>query len=406
MTLAHALPEVRPGAAPAFLATVADAVTRETVRQVAAQFGWPAARVHEGGAAAARELLEKHPAPQVLLVDASDSADPIAAMDALADVCDPGAKVIVLGQANDIGLYRALMRMGVAEYLVKPLSAEVLIETLRRLQRPEAAPAAARPARVIAVIGARGGVGATSLAVSTAWELAHAHQQRTVLLDLDLQFGAAALSLDLEPGRGLRDILANPERIDALLVASAMTRVGDRLRVLGAEEPLEDEIAVGPEGLRALLDALSETCDAVVIDTPRRGDALAREVLLRADSVVVVTDLTLPAMRDAQRVARLARSLRGGREVLVVGNRVGGVAGEIPQAEFVRGLGCPLDLLAPMDGKAAEASAEHAKPLIETAGKGPLGLEMRRLVARVSGGAPLAEPAEDARSWLKRVLGR
>jgi pilus assembly protein CpaE len=314
----------------------------------------------------------------------------------------------VLGQTNDIALYRGLLRLGVSDYLVKPLSAEVLAETLRRIQRPEPTAAAARTARVIAVIGARGGVGATTLAVSTAWELAGGQKQRTVLLDLDMQFGAAALTLDVEPGRGLRDILSNPERIDSLLVSSATTRVGDRLRVLGAEEPLEDEIQVGAEGLKALLASLADSCDAVVIDTPRRTDGLTREVLASADTVVVVTDLSLPAMRDGQRLAKLVRALKPGREVLVAANRVGGIPGEIPQAEFVRGLGCPLDFVVPADAKAAEAGAQHAKPLIETAGKGPAGAELRRLAARAAGLSPTEAPkdADDARSWLKRVLGR
>jgi pilus assembly protein CpaE len=409
MSLAEVLNPARREAASGFLAAVADEVTRETVRQVAAQFGWPARAVREGGVAAARALLEGSAAPEILLVDVSESGDPLAAIDGLADHCEPGTKVVVLGQTNDVALYRSLMRLGVSDYLVKPLSAEALAETLRRMQRPLAAAPSAKTARVIAVIGARGGVGATSLAVSTAWGLANHHQQKTVLLDLDMQFGAAALTLDVEPGRGLRDILVNPERIDGLLVSSAMTRVGDRLRVMGAEEPLEDEIQIGPEGLRALLAALADACEAVVIDTPRRTDALTREVLARADAVAIVTDLSLPAMRDAQRLVRLARALKPGREVTVIANRVGGVSGEIPQAEFVRGVGAPIDIVAPADPKAAEAGAEHAKPLIETAAKSPLGAELRRLTTRLSGQvAPFeAEPApEDARAWLKRVLGR
>jgi len=399
----------RPEPAPAFLATVADDVTREAVRQAAAQFGWPASRVRDGGVAAACEILADAAAPAVLLVDIADAEDPLAAMDALAEVCEPHTRVLAIGRINDVALYRRLMQMGVSDYLVKPVSAEALTEALHRAVRREepAEPAPARPARTIAVIGARGGAGATSVAVSLAWSLAHERRQRTVLLDLDMQFGAAALSLDLEPGRGLREILANPERIDGLLIGSAMIHQSETLRILGAEEPLEEDIHVGAAGLQSLLGVLGEGCEAVVVDLPRRADRLTREVLARADAVVVVTDLTLAGMRDSQRLVALLKGLGAKGELLVVANRVGGVAGEVPQPEFERGLGAGLQLLLPHDAKAAEAAAQEAKPLAVVARNAPLAVELRRLTDRLAGDvSPAAAPAPEKPSWMKRILGR
>jgi pilus assembly protein CpaE len=406
--MALSLAAERKSAPPPFLAAVADEVTREAVRQAAAQFGWPSGRVRDGGAAAIREFLKEGASPEVLLVDVSDSADPVGELDALAEVCEPHTKVLALGRANDIGLYRTLIRMGVSDYLVKPVSAEVLVEALGRARQTTAeARQAAGAARVYAFVGARGGVGTTSLAVSTASTLAREHGKRTVLLDLDLQFGAAALSLDLEPERGLRELLANPERIDSLLATSAMAHAGEGFRILSAEEPLEEDLDVAPAGLQALLGAINEGCDAVVVDVPRRSDALTREALARADVVVVVTDLTLPAMRDAQRLMRLLKTLKPQGSVLVVANRAGGAAGELPQAEFARALGGPLAVVAPADAKAAQAAAEQAKPLVETAGKAPLAAELRKLAARLAGDeAQAVEAAPAAASLLKRFLGR
>ncbi|WP_374472529.1 CpaE family protein [Phenylobacterium sp.] len=397
-----------PDTAPTFLATVVDDVTREAVRQAAAQFGWPASRVREGGAAAARELLRDAPAPAVLLVDASDADDVLTAMDALAEVCEPHTRVIALGQANDIGLYRALMRMGVSDYLVKPVATETLAEAIARARRTEAPePAPARPTRVMALVGARGGVGATSLAVSAAWALAGEHQQKTVLLDLDLQFGAAALSLDLETGRGLREILSNPDRIDSLLIGSAMVQHGERLRVLGAEEPLDEEVTLASAGLQALLGGLADDCDAVVVDLPRRTDAVSRDLLARAETVGVVTDLSLAGMRDAQRLLALLKGLRPEGRILLIANRVGGTSGEVPQAEFERGVGAKLDLVVPHDGKMAEAAAQEAKPLLAAARGGPAETALRKLPALLAGVAPVdAAPEGGAASWMKRLLGR
>jgi pilus assembly protein CpaE len=393
--------------APKFLAVVADPLTRETVRDVAARLGWDAASVRDGGVMAAREMLAEAPAPAVLLVDVSGVDEVLAAMDALAEVCDPHTRVVAVGQANDVGLYRALMRMGVSEYLVKPVAAEALADALHRAERPAVVePQKTKPVRLLAVIGARGGVGATSLALSAAWSLAHDSGLSTVLLDLDMQFGAAALSLDLEPGRGLREILSNPERIDSLLLGSAMIHQSDKLRILGAEEPLEDEIEVGPAGLQALLAGLAEAAEVVVADVPRRADRVTRDLLARADLAVVVTDLSLAGMRDTHRLLGLLKSLRPQGGVLLMANRVGGVSGEVPQAEFERGVGARLDLVAPADPKAAVAAAEQARPIVAAAKASPAAVEFRRLAARFAGEAeaPAAEP--EKASLLQRLLGR
>jgi pilus assembly protein CpaE len=398
-----ALPKIAPtgASAPEFLAMVVDDVTREGVRQAVAQFGWRQDRVREGGVAAARAYLETSPAPALLLVDVSDSDDVLAAMDRLAEVCDASTRVVAIGVVNDISLYRSLMELGVSDYLVKPLSPEALAEALRRAEHRERSGSGARASRSVALIGARGGVGATSLAVSLAWGLAHEQQLRTVLLDLDLQFGAAALSLDLEPGRGLRELLAHPERIDSLLIGSAVSPESERLRILAAEESLDTPIELGPDGLEALVTSLAENADAIVIEAPRRLDALSRAALARADLVGVVTDLSLPAMRDTQRLLNLLSLSRAGGEVLLIGNRIGGVAGEAPRAEFERAVGRPLDLAIAFDAKAAAAAAEQGKSLLDVAKPGPAATELRRLVGRVAGGAPAA--AADKPSWLKRL---
>lgn len=402
-----ALPRIAPGGERPrdMLAVVADDATREVVRQASAQLGWPQNRVREGGLAATIAHLQTHPAPAILLVDVSDCDDVLASMDDLAEVCEPHTRVVIIGAANDVSLYRKLIALGVSDYLVKPVSADALAESLREAERGEK-PAGPKPAacRTVALIGARGGAGATALAASLAWGLAQERKQRTVLLDLDLQFGAACLSLDLEPGRGLRELLANPERIDSLLIGSAVAQASEQLRVLGAEEPLETELNLRGEGLEALLGALADGAEAIVIDTPRRLDAVSRAALARADVAVIVTDLSLAGMRDAHRLLGLMGHLRGGGETLIVANRVGGVPGEVPQAEFERGVGRKLDAVLPSDPKAAAAAAEQGKPLLAAAGQSAFAAELRRLTARIAGGEAAEAPARGG-SWLKKILG-
>ena len=409
--ITNASTAIRPASLPGdggLLAVVADNVTRETVSRVAEQQGWPHARIERGGIGAALVAVEAA-APRLLLVDLSDAGDPVAALDALAEGCPPDMAVLAIGTVNDVALYRRLIGMGVADYLVKPVSAEALQEALLRAAAPPQrdAPAAsgeARPARVVAMVGARGGAGTTTAAIATAWCMVHDQGLRVTLLDLDLHFGSLALQLDLEARRGLGEALQNPERIDALLLAGAMSSESERLRVLAAEEPLEEDAAIEPDAADALLAALSSDADAVVVDLPRRLDALHRHVLTAADTVVIVTDLSLPAMRDATRLVALCKRLRGGgagsAQPLVVANRVTGGRGEVPRGEFEKAVGTKIDVVVPFDNTAAIAVAESGKAWPVAAQSSKATAAFRRLAPLLSG----TERTASRPSLLRRLF--
>jgi pilus assembly protein CpaE len=384
------------------LASIGDDLTRETVKAVLAQLGWQNAKCRDGGAEAALELVKTAGAPALLLVDISGSTDPLDAIEALLVVSGTDTKLLAIGLENDVGLYRKLIERGVSDYLVKPVQSQTLLQAIQSATRAERAePAPARAARVVAIVGARGGVGATTVASSVAWTMAKEKQLRVVLLDLDLHFGSLALGLDLEPSRGLREILANPERVDSLLLRSAMTKVCDGLRVLAAEEPLEDALPANPAGLDALLADLAGSTDCVVIDVPRALNGLSRHAFAIADIIGVVSEQSLSAMRDTQRLLSLARTMRGDAKTVVIANRVGGVAGEIGRPDFERGIGGKIDFAIPFDAKAALAAAERAKVFVDVARDAKGLAELRRLAVALAG-------TEQTRklSFLKRILGK
>jgi pilus assembly protein CpaE len=307
--------------------------------------------------------------------------------------------VIAIGTTNDVTLFRRLAARGVADYLLKPVSGEILTDALRRAARTEGESDAKRRARIHAVIGARGGVGASTLALSLSWLLSQEHKRPTALIDLDLHFGNLALSLDLEPGRGLRQALEHPERTDSLLLASAMVKGEERLPILAAEESLEDLLHFESDGASALLEALAQDYDYLVIDLPRTLDAAARHVLTAADATIVVTDLSLAALRDAFRISGLIKAM-GGPTPMFVANQVGSLhRGEIGRAEFERGLGTELDFVVPFDAKAARASAVGGKALPAVDPTGKAAAELRRLTARITGTD--IKPKAGWRRWLK-----
>jgi len=375
---------VAPPRAGRFLAAISDERTRITVGEVAKQLGWREPEVHEGGPEVLSALISDPAVPMMLVADLTQTEDAVAAMDALASHCGPETRVIAIGQTNDVSFYRKLLGMGVSDYLVKPIAAGTLTDAIANATRDLGAGGAReRKARLVAFIGARGGVGTTSLALSAAWMIAKT--KKVAMLDLDLHFGSSALSLDIEAGVGLHDLLAHPERIDGLLVRSAMTTVADGLQILGTEHRLDQHLDVDPEGLSTVLDEVGDIVDFIIVDTPRSLSPMSRQVLVEADTVIIVTDRTLASMRDTRRLIELTKGLRSGIEVLVAVNRAGAVPGEITVANFERFVGAKIDVSVPQDLKAAVAAAERGKPLAETTKLRAFSAAMQQLTTVLAG---------------------
>src|SRR3954467_6183285 len=226
-----------------FTAFVCDEATAEMLRPVVVEHGWAPEKVNKGGLRNAVQTLSVSASPNILFVDLSESGDPLNDINALAEVCEPGTVVIAAGQVNDVRLYRDLVASGIQDYLLKPFTPDQLRDAFAHAQFTISGPrvmeqANDKPHVVAAVIGTRGGVGASTVASSLAWMLGDKAGRTTALLDLDIHFGTGALALDLEPGRGLTDAIENPSRIDGLFIERAVVRANEKLCVLSAEAPI------------------------------------------------------------------------------------------------------------------------------------------------------------------------
>lgn len=375
----------------ALTAFVADDETRSTVQE-AIQANWPTAVIHDGGLPAALGALSQEPSPPLLIVDFAGSEDPVGALNSLLTLCDPKTRIVVLGSVNDIHLYRDLTSAGAADYLVKPILPDDLRNALAGAG-PEAVVVAPeeKKLRVIAVVGARGGAGASTVAVNTAWIMANELDRTVALIDLDLQFGTVTLSLDLEPSHGLREAFEKPDRIDGLFIASAMAHESENLFVLGSEEALDSPIAVNPDAFEMLLDALPEDFDCVVVDLPARLAVAQPSWLGRADMVAVVSDLSIAGMRDTMRIAHLARETAPDTALTIIANKVGGAkSGELPKAEFQRGTELPVKFFLPSDVKLAAQATNAGKPFAVLGKKSPLVKELRKTAEALTGDRPVA----------------
>lgn len=367
--LAKVLPKSKNNEPLAFSAFITDDETQSVVLQAANDLGFGDAPIIQGAISDAVTHLAKASTPKLLLVDLTGSADPLSDLAKLADVCDEGTQVVTIGDVNDVGLYRSLVGVGVNDYLVKPLSAETLGPALTLVEEnpQEDVRGAAKDAakgKLISVIGARGGVGATSVAVNVAWSAAHELKKRVALVDLDVFFGNCGLTLDLDSGRGFREALENPSRIDGLFIERAMVRESDNLYVLTAEEPLEQTLAINTAAVELLLDHLRRDFQCVVLDLPRFAVRTQMSVLTPPSSVILVSEPSLSGMRDTTRLANLFTQSGCKTDISVVVNRVGAnKGGELSTADFERTGEIKISHSIPFDPKAFAESVSTGKPL-------------------------------------------
>lgn len=371
----------------AFAAFVSDEETHAAAVALAGRRGWPKGEVQHGGMAAALRQLGVVAAPEVMLIDVSDSADPAQALDGLSELAGE-ARVLAVGTQNDVGLFRQMLEAGAADYLVKPVTADQLDEAIKRIEQGGhgQAPTAARRGRCMAFVGARGGVGATTLAANIAWMIAEERQRRVGLVDLDLQFGTLALNFDVEAGPGLREALEDPDRVDELFLSRAVTSLGERLSILAAEEPVDDSPHVVGQSIPKLLETLRERSDLLVLDLPRQVLASHPDLLEQVTDIVVVSDLTLAGLRDTNRLLRFLKAQGGKARPYVVANRVGkALKGQVDTSEFKRELEGELGRQLALDPDAVAKAAMQGKPLAESVKNSRLLKDMRALTVDLVG---------------------
>ena len=383
--------------APPVMAFATDAETLETISRVVPG-GRMGVEVNEGGIENALSMLRGSPAPALLIVDITGSSSPVAELAALGEMCGRATTILAIGPDNDVSLFRALVGAGVTDYMVKPISGQELRRTMLTANQRDGMTDQAANGLLSIVVGAHGGVGGSAVAVGLAWQIANRHKKQVGLVDLDLQFGTASLSLDLDPGSGLRSALEQPDRIDSLFVASAMVSCGDNLYVLSGEEALDQEVQVQAQSVDRLISELKRIFDVVIIDMPRHLVATCSSVMQTADSVALVTDLSLAGLRDSLRIRTSLETLAPEAKLCIVANRVGlAKAGELAPSEFEKSLGAKIDFIFPEDPRTAKA-AINGKPLAAGVNRGRTAESMNGL-ARVAGG--ISDAKKSGRSWFK-----
>ncbi len=297
-------------------------------------------RIQAGGVAAAVEAYRNAPTPNVIVIETqSDSRDLLGHLDELAGYCDEGTRVLVIGHVNDVPLYRELIRRGVSEYLVAPIDVLGFIQALSDIfSNPSSKPVG----RLIAVIGAKGGVGASTIAHNLAYTIAQDLEVETVIADLDLPFGTAGLNFNQDPPQGILEAAFDPARVDANMIERLLSRCGPRLSLMAAPSSLDRIYDFAEPTFDPVTDALRATVPAIVFDVPHLWTGWARSMLVRADEIVVVAAPDLANLRNAKNLIDILTLARAhDPKPRLVLNQVGlAKRPEISAAEFAKALDC------------------------------------------------------------------
>ena len=294
--------------------------------------------VQIGGIEAAIAHYQESPTPNLVIVETMLAGDEVLAqLDELAGVCDPGTKVIVIGQTNDVLLYRELLTRGVSEYLIAPIEPIQLMESISNLYNdPEADPVG----HVIAFVGAKGGSGSSVICHNVAWAISENLKSDVVIADFDLPFGTAGLDFDQDPIQGIADALSAPDRLDEVLLDRLLTKCTDHLSLFAAPAALDRNVEFNSQGSETVLDVIRQNIPYVAVDLPHIWADWSRDILLMSDEIVITATPDLANLRNAKNIIDFLKERRSNDKApYLVLNKVGMPKfPEIPAEEFAEAL--------------------------------------------------------------------
>ncbi len=349
-------------------------------------------RMQMGGIAAALEAYRTSPTPNVVILESETQGDEIlAGLDQLAEVCDAGTRVIVIGRQNDVLLYRELIRRGVSDYLISPVATIDIVRAICSLfNAPDAKPVG----KILAVVGAKGGVGASVVAHNIAWSVARDMQLDSVIADLDLPFGTAGLDYNQDPTQGIADAVFSPDRVDTAFVDRLLSKCTDNLSLLAAPATLDRVYDFGAEAFDPIFDVLRGAVPYVVLDVPHQWSAWTRRVLVGADDILIVAAPDLANLRNTKSIVDLLRGARpNDRRPLYALNMVGvPKRPEIKPADFARAIEDEPLAIIPFEPQMFGTAANNGQMISEIASGHRISETFRSLAQILTGRGEAKRP--------------
>ncbi len=396
----------------AAIAFVADSTAQARVSAELFNMTLGKANVREGSIDDALAMAEWPRDLDLLVIDLAGSTDPVADAAALKTAIPGGCIVLALGRINDVALYRDLLAVGFHDYLTVPLAegalARAVEQALEQRERGGVMPGAhavakdAKP-RTLSVLGARGGVGATTLAITIASMLGARLKEEILLIDFDLHYGSLMLALDLEAIDALREALDQPDRIDALFMQQVAQKKSEYLYAIGAEEAPSGGFQARPHAANDFLRQVHRRFRWIVADVPRGDPVIQRQVIEASTDILLITDLSLPGLRDAMRLQQLAHDVAPQAKLhLATSGVLDSRRSAVKVADVERTLKRKVDCQIPADSAAALSAVNFGKPLFEAAPGSGIVKALRPLVASLEASGGEGGQAQKPTSLLVR----
>ena len=338
-----------------------------------------------GGLAGAINHYGENPTPDLIILDSELRRESlIPQLDILAEHCDSGTKVLVCGRVNDVLLYRELLKRGVSEYLVSPVTPQQLLESVSNLYND---PSAAPIGHIVAFVGAKGGVGSSTICHNTAWCLSETMRTNVVIADLDLAFGTTGLDFNQDPIQGIADALASPERLDDMLLDRLLTKCSTHLSIFAAPVMLDREWDLDADACENILDVARRNVPFVIVDLPHVWTSWTKRILLQADEVVITAEPDLANLRNTKNLVDLLKqSRRNDAMPHIVLNRVGmQKRPEIPVKDFCQNMDVRPTAIIEFDSESFGQAANNGQMIEEMSKKAksvPQFHELARIISR------------------------
>lgn len=360
-------------------------------------------RTYMGGIGAAVEFYQTAPTPNLIILETSARPDELMnGLNELAEVCDPSTRVVIIGHHNDVSLYRDLVRNGISEYIVAPVSIADLMAVITMLFiNPDAEPLG----KTMAFIGAKGGVGSSTIAHNVAWSISTLFQNEVVVADMDLPFGTANINFDQDPAQGIAEAVFSPDRIDEVYLDRLLATCAEHLSLLAAPSMLDKVYDFGAEDFAQLIDVAQRTAPSVVLDIPHVWNGWTRTTLSRADEVIIVATPELANLRNTKNMVDTLKKLRPNDFApKLVLNQVGvPKRPEISVNDFLDSLDMEASAIIPFDPHLFGTASNNGRMLAESDSASPIVTTISDLAHIITGrGAVSAKP----KGGLKGILAK
>ena len=378
--------------------------TAQLVASVAADRRMAQATVetHQGGLPAAIEYLAENPTPNLLLLESTaPNATLVGQIDELASLCDEGVQVMVIGATNDISLYRQLMVRGVSEYLVPPV---VPVQVVRSIGNLFADPDAPFVGKSISVIGAKGGVGASTIAHNLAWALSENTRVNTALIDLDLSFGTTALDFNHENTQTVTDALLAPDRVDDAVITRLLSKATDRLSLFTAPASVAQVLDIPPHAYTTVINGVRRVMPYVVLDLPHTWNSWLMQTLVASDEVILVCQPDLASLRNGKNMLDTITAERpnDASPRLIINMTGVPKRPEIPVKDFAAAMGIEPDIVLPFDPQLFGNASNNGQMVSETDPQAKPSMAIDHMASLLTG----RDVAQVSKSFLKKMLGK